>query len=132
MRPGIDFGTTNSSIACFDGNRLHRLELDPANDNANILPSLIYIDRDHHAVVGTAAAIEYLRRETGRAVSWEKRRVGEIDDCSHAALFLAAPESSYVNGTELIIDGGFITMPFPIYETNTVDWTTLNYYEKPA
>jgi hypothetical chaperone protein len=79
LRPGIDFGTTNSSIARFDGNSLHRLELDPANDNANILPSLLYIDRDHSAVVGTAAAIEYLRRETGRAVSWEKRRVGEID-----------------------------------------------------
>ncbi len=37
----------------------------------------------------------------------------------------------YVNGQELVIDGGYISMPFAIYETNTVDWTTLNYYPKP-
>ncbi|MBI4789143.1 MAG: Hsp70 family protein [Chloroflexi bacterium] len=79
MRLGIDFGTTNSSIARFDGNSLHRLELDPANDNSHVLPSLIYIDRKHASVVGTPAATEYLKRETGRAVSWEKRNVGEID-----------------------------------------------------
>ncbi len=79
MRLGIDFGTTNSSVACFDGRELRRLTLDPGNDNPHVLPSLIYIDRDHRAVVGTQAAVEYLRRETGRPVSWEKRNVGEID-----------------------------------------------------
>jgi hypothetical protein len=30
----------------------------------------------------------------------------------------------------LVIDGGYISMPFAIYETNTVDWTTLNHYPK--
>lgn len=96
MRPGIDFGTTNSSIARFDGNRLHRLELDPANDNASILPSLIYIDREQRAKVGTAAATEYLRRETGRAVSWEKRRVGEIDVVNAGV--------SYVQTVHIMVD----------------------------
>lgn len=50
-----------------------------ANDNTQVLPSLIYINREQKAVVGTTAASEYLARETGRAVNWTKRRVGEIE-----------------------------------------------------
>jgi len=79
MRLGLDFGTTNSSIALFDGSKLFRIQLDPANDNPYVLPSLLYIDRKYKAVVGTQAAKEYLRRETGRPVRWEKRDIGEID-----------------------------------------------------
>jgi hypothetical chaperone protein len=79
MRLGIDFGTTNSSIAFYDGHNLAPVRLDPEGDNPYILPSLIYVDRDHRAVLGTAAAAEYLRRETGRPVKWEKRPVGEVE-----------------------------------------------------
>ncbi len=96
MRLGIDFGTTNSSVARFDGSQLSRLELDPANDNPHVLPSLIYIHRDQHARVGTAAATEYLDHETGRPVSWEKKRVGEID--------VAASDMSYVQTVHAMVD----------------------------
>jgi hypothetical chaperone protein len=96
MRLGIDFGTTNSSIARFDGNQLARLNLDPANDNSHILPSLIYIDRQQHSVVGTSAATEYLARETGRPVSWEKRNVGEID--------VIDADLSYVQTVHVMVD----------------------------
>jgi len=59
------------------------------------------------------------------------KRMGTPEDVAYGILYLASDESSYVNGTELIIDGGFITMPFPVYETNTTDWTKIKYYEKP-
>ena len=58
-------------------------------------------------------------------------RMGTPEDIAYGILYLASDESSYVNGTELVIDGGFINMPFPVYETNTTDWTTLDYYDKP-
>jgi NAD(P)-dependent dehydrogenase (short-subunit alcohol dehydrogenase family) len=59
-------------------------------------------------------------------------RMGTPEDIAYGILYLASDESSYVNGSELVIDGGFITLPFPIYETNTLDWTALKYYDKPA
>ncbi len=96
MRLGIDFGTTNSSVARFDGSVLSRLELDPANDNPHVLPSLIYINREQRARVGTAAATEYLDHETGRPVSWEKKRIGEID--------VTASDMSFVQTVHAMVD----------------------------
>ncbi len=34
-------------------------------------------------------------------------RPGTVDEVAHAALFLAAPESSYINGAVLTVDGGW-------------------------
>jgi hypothetical chaperone protein len=76
---GFDFGTTNSSIAFFDGRELHRPVLDLNSDNPLVLPSLIYSDRHQQPTIGTVAARRYLQNETGRWAKWEKRRVGEID-----------------------------------------------------
>ncbi len=79
MRIGIDFGTTNSSVAYFDGATLHPIQLDPANENPHVLPSLIYIDREHNTKLGADAANEYLERETGRKIVWERKEVGAIE-----------------------------------------------------
>jgi NAD(P)-dependent dehydrogenase (short-subunit alcohol dehydrogenase family) len=34
-------------------------------------------------------------------------RLGTVEDVSNLALFLASDESSYMNGAELVLDGGF-------------------------
>lgn len=79
MRLGIDFGTTNSAIAFYDGNELVPVEVDAQNENHFVLPSLIFVDRAFQAVVGTDAAYQYLEHETGRYVRWEKRHLGQVD-----------------------------------------------------
>jgi hypothetical chaperone protein len=78
MRLGIDFGTTNSAAAVYDGSRLHPILAGTVGET-QILPSLIYVDRDHKVTVGQAAAREYTRRETGRAVRWKTKEFGSIE-----------------------------------------------------
>ena len=79
MRLGLDFGTTNSAIALFDGKQLFPIQIDTFSDNPNILPSLIYIDKEHQIDSGLPAAMAYLEHETGRIVQWRQREVGQID-----------------------------------------------------
>lgn len=79
MRLGLDFGTTNSAIALFDGQTLHTVHSDPANDNPHILPSLMYIERSGQTTVGAQAATAYLKAETGRPVQWVRKDAGEME-----------------------------------------------------
>ena len=34
-------------------------------------------------------------------------RPAQVEEVAHAVLFLVAPESSYINGTTLVVDGGW-------------------------
>jgi hypothetical chaperone protein len=77
MRLGIDFGTTNSAAAVYDGSQLHPVTMH--NSQKEILPSLIYIDRQYQVTLGQEAAREYTRRETGRGVNWKSRSIGTIE-----------------------------------------------------
>ncbi|MGC9468600.1 MAG: Hsp70 family protein [Anaerolineae bacterium] len=79
MRIGIDFGTTNSSVAYYDGSQLHSVQLDPGNENPRVLPSLIWIDREYETRLGAAAAREYLEKETGRRIVWSRRDIGAVE-----------------------------------------------------
>lgn len=73
---GLDFGTTNSSVALADEAGVRILELDPLNDNPASLPSLLYISREGEQIVGRGAATAFIERNVDREVTLEKVDLG--------------------------------------------------------
>lgn len=73
---GLDFGTTNSSVAITDGKTTTVLELDPVNDTVTSLPSLLYITREGEYIIGRAAANAFIERNIDREVRLEQIDLG--------------------------------------------------------
>lgn len=80
MRIGIDFGTTNTSAAVYDGRGLAYIPLDPHNSSEYNLRSMIYVDSRHRVRLGVDAVQTFLREDTGRPVVLEERVVGTIEN----------------------------------------------------
>lgn len=75
---GIDFGTSNSSVAAFDGASLRLLPLDPHARDPRVMRSLLYIPRDGEIVAGQRALDLYTEQNTGREVRLERRYIREV------------------------------------------------------
>jgi len=103
MRLGLDFGTTNSAVAIYDGETLHPIITDPTNDNVYVMPSLLYLDRQLQVTVGAEAANIYLKDETGRKVKWRQREAGEFEVT--VASFEGDP-IEYVQNVNVLVDEG--------------------------
>ena len=71
---GLDFGTSNSAVAWFDGEQLHRVRLQA---DGPILPTAIHLDRSYAALVGSAAIDQYVEENRGRRVELVAEVVGE-------------------------------------------------------
>jgi hypothetical chaperone protein len=71
---GFDFGTSNSAVAIFDGQRVTVVQLE---DSGLVMPSATYIDRAFRAEVGQRAILEYIERNRGRRVEFRAEVLGE-------------------------------------------------------
>ena len=75
---GVDFGTSNSSAAVYDGGVIRLLPLDRSASDPCVMRSLVYIERSGDVWSGQSALSRYLEQNTGRAVHYEMCRVGEV------------------------------------------------------
>lgn len=71
---GLDFGTSNSAAAWFDGKALHRLRIE---GDRPILPTAIHLDRHYAALTGQAAIDRYVEENRGRRVELVAEVIGE-------------------------------------------------------
>jgi hypothetical chaperone protein len=79
MIAGMDFGTTNSGMAIYDGKELQRLPLDPASDNPRVVRTALYVTNEQDVFIGREAIDRYFEHNVGRPVKLQKVWVGEIE-----------------------------------------------------
>jgi hypothetical chaperone protein len=79
MIVGMDFGTTNSGMAVYDGRSVTVLPLDPANRNPRVIRTAIYVTNDRSVHVGRAALDHYFEQNVGRPVKMQKVWIGELE-----------------------------------------------------
>lgn len=56
------------------------------------------------------------------------QRIGSPEDVAHAVAFLASLESSYITGTDIVVDGGFSQEGTMSYSHNFVLYVTVLAY----
>lgn len=74
----MDFGTTHSGMAWYDGQQLRMLPLNPRNATDNVTPTMLYITNEQIIHFGREATNAYFEQNLGRPSKSEKVWVGEI------------------------------------------------------
>jgi hypothetical chaperone protein len=96
MHIGLDFGTTNSGAAVFDGQRVRVFPLDPASRDPGVIRSVLYVTREQEVFVGQEAIDEYYRQNVGRPSRMARHYVGEVE--------VVASEMFYVRDVYVMVD----------------------------
>lgn len=96
MRIGLDFGTTNSGAAWFDGRTVHHLPLDPDSATPTVIRSVLYLTREGETLIGKAAIDRYYAQNIGRPTQLARRWVGEIE--------VETSELYYVRDVYVLVD----------------------------
>jgi hypothetical chaperone protein len=76
---GMDFGTTNSGMAVYDGRAVEVLPLDPAAPNPRVARTALYITNEQAVTIGRAAIDRYYDHNLNRPVKMQRIWVGEIE-----------------------------------------------------
>ena len=79
MIVGMDFGTTNSGMAVFDGQSLQVLPLDPESPNPRVLRTALYLTNSQNVIIGQQALSQYFEHNLNRPVKMERIWIGEIE-----------------------------------------------------
>jgi hypothetical chaperone protein len=79
IKVGIDFGTSNSGVAVYDGQKVRVLPVDPKNVQPEVIKTVLYITKEYRAYLGQEAAEAYYRDNVNRQRRFVKQWAGEID-----------------------------------------------------
>jgi hypothetical chaperone protein len=79
MKVGIDFGTSNSGVAIYDGQKVTVLPIDRQNVLPEVVKTVLYVTRDYQSFIGQEAIAQYYRDNVNRQRRFVKKWAGEID-----------------------------------------------------
>lgn len=75
---GIDFGTSNSSIALYDGKKVRNVKIKYSELESNYMPTAVYMTRELIPATGFAAIDQYLNDNAGRCIKLGREEVGRF------------------------------------------------------
>ncbi|MGK0443043.1 MAG: putative chaperone protein [Pseudohongiellaceae bacterium] len=73
---GIDFGTSNSAVAVFDGIKVRMIEVEP---KAQTVPTAIHLDREFQALTGSVAIKSYVEENSDRRIEMTAKVIAEVE-----------------------------------------------------
>ena len=76
---GMDFGTTNSGMAVYDGRAVELLPLDPTAPNPSVARTALYITNEQAVTIGRAAIDLYFAHNLNRPVKMQRVWIGELE-----------------------------------------------------
>lgn len=79
LRVGLDFGTSNSGVAIYQGDQVHILPIDRKNIVPEVVKTILYISRDFRHFIGQEAVEIYYKQNINRQRRFVKKWAGEID-----------------------------------------------------
>jgi hypothetical chaperone protein len=71
---GVDFGTSNSTVAWFDGQKLHFVAIESGSP---IIPTAVHLSREYEGTTGAAAIARYVQENTARLVQLVPEILGQ-------------------------------------------------------
>ena len=78
MRVGLDFGTTNTTAAIYDGANVSLVPLDSVAANPNVLRTALFITPEGQQRIGRAAINAFTEGNVGREIVYERRYLGTV------------------------------------------------------
>jgi hypothetical chaperone protein len=75
----MDFGTTNSGMAAYDGRAVSLLPLDPSNANPRVARTSLYVTNDQSITIGREAVDRYFQQNVARPVKLQRVWIGELE-----------------------------------------------------
>jgi len=79
VRVGIDFGTSNSGVAIYQGDKVHVLPIDSKNIVPEVVKTILYITQDFRHIIGQEAVELYYKQNINRQRRFVRKWTGEID-----------------------------------------------------
>jgi hypothetical chaperone protein len=79
LKVGIDFGTSNSGVAIYRGDKVHLLPIDGKNIVPEVVKTILYITRDYKHFIGQEAVELYYKHNINRPRRFVQKWSGEID-----------------------------------------------------
>jgi NAD(P)-dependent dehydrogenase (short-subunit alcohol dehydrogenase family) len=107
QRDLLTYNTTKAAIV--EMTRCMALDLAPYNIRVNsVSPGYILTEHQAEKIKSLGMTIEQAEREWGGLHILN--RMGKPEEVAHAVLFLASEESSFITGTDLLVDGGYTAL----------------------